>query len=79
VLDSAGEIEHRYGITAIPGLYVLGLRFQRRRASHFIGGVGADAAYLAEHLTTCGQQRPSTASRPGALATRPAPSFAAIA
>jgi putative flavoprotein involved in K+ transport len=79
VLDIAGEIEHRYGITPVAGLYVLGLRFQRRRASHFIGGVGADAAYLAEHLTTCGQQRPSTASRPGALATRVAPSFAAIA
>jgi putative flavoprotein involved in K+ transport len=79
VLDSTGEIEHRYGITAIPGLYVLGLRFQRRRASHFIGGVGADAAYLAEHLTTCARQRPSTASRPCALATRVAPRFAAIA
>lgn len=79
VLDSAGEIEHRYGITPVAGLYVLGLRFQRRRASHFIGGVGTDAAYLAEHLTTCGQQRPSTASRPCDLATRVAPSFAAIA
>jgi putative flavoprotein involved in K+ transport len=79
VLDSTGEIEHRYGITAAPGLYVLGLRFQRRRASHFIGGVGPDAAYLAEHLTTCGQQLPSTASRPCALPTRAAPSFAAIA
>lgn len=64
VLDSAGEIEHRYGVTTMPGLYVLGLRFQRRRLSHFIGGVGADAAFLAEHLTTCRQHRPSTASRP---------------
>jgi putative flavoprotein involved in K+ transport len=79
VLDSAGEIEHRYGITAIPGLYVLGLRFQRRRASHLIGGVGADAAYLAEHLTTCGQQRLSTASRPCSPATPVAPSYAAAA
>jgi putative flavoprotein involved in K+ transport len=79
VLDGAGEIEHRYGVTAVPGLYVLGLRFQRRRASHFIGGVGADAAYLAEHLTTCGQQHPSTASRPCAVPTRVAPSLAATA
>jgi putative flavoprotein involved in K+ transport len=80
VLDSAGEIQHRYGITAIPGLYVLGLRFQRRRASHFIGGVGADAAFLAEHFTTCGQHRPSTASRPCAAAPRVAPrAHAAIA
>jgi putative flavoprotein involved in K+ transport len=64
ILDRAGEIEHRYGVTAVPGLYVLGLRFQRRRASHFIGGVGADAAFLAEHLATCGQYHPSAAARP---------------
>jgi putative flavoprotein involved in K+ transport len=80
VLDSAGEIQHRYGVTAVPGLYVLGLRFQRRRASHFIGGVGADAAFLAEHLATCGQQRPSTASRPCAAAPRVAArAYAAMA
>jgi putative flavoprotein involved in K+ transport len=64
VLDTTGEIEHRYGVTTVPGLYVLGLRFQRRRASHFIGGVGDDAAFLTEHLTTCGQAHPSTAARP---------------
>jgi putative flavoprotein involved in K+ transport len=80
VLDGAGEIQHRYGVTAIPGLYVLGLRFQRRRASHFIGGVGADAAFIAEHLTTCGRHRPSTASRPCAAVPRVAPrTYAAIA
>lgn len=79
VLDGAGEIEHRYGITAVPGLYVLGLRFQRRRASHFIGGVGDDAAYLAQHLTSCGQQRPATASDPCSLAPRLAPTLAALA
>jgi putative flavoprotein involved in K+ transport len=80
VVDRAGEIQHRYGVTAVPGLYVLGLRFQRRRASHFIGGVGADAAFLAEHLTACGQHRPSTASRPCPVAPRVAPkAFAAYA
>jgi putative flavoprotein involved in K+ transport len=80
VLDSAGEIQHRYGVSAVPGLYVLGLRFQRRRASHFIGGVGADAAFIAEHLTTCGQHRPSTTSRPCAAVPRVAArAYAAIA
>src|SRR5262249_11266878 len=70
VLDSTGEIEHRYGVTAVPGLYVLGLRFQRRRASHFIGGIGADAAFLTEHMTTCSRYRPSTAARPCPVAPR---------
>jgi putative flavoprotein involved in K+ transport len=73
VLDGAGEIQHRYGVTAVPGLYVLGLRFQRRRASHFIGGVAADAAFIAEHLTTCARHCPSTASRPCPVAPCVAP------
>ena len=50
VLDSAGEIRHDGGITPSPGLYVLGLNFLRRRRSHFIDGVGFDAAELAPHI-----------------------------
>ena len=49
-LDAEGEIVQRSGISPVPGLYTLGLKFQRRRASHFIGGVGADAAYLARRI-----------------------------
>jgi putative flavoprotein involved in K+ transport len=49
-LDDRGEIAHRQGITRVPGLYVLGLKFQRRRASHLIGRVGADAAFLARRI-----------------------------
>ncbi|HEY0836895.1 MAG TPA: NAD(P)-binding domain-containing protein [Azospirillum sp.] len=47
VLDAAGEVVHHGGITPSPGLYVLGLRFLRRRKSNFIDGVGADAEELA--------------------------------
>jgi len=50
VLDERGEIRHRGGITDEPGLYVLGLRFQRRKNSNFIDGVGNDAYELALHL-----------------------------
>jgi putative flavoprotein involved in K+ transport len=50
VLDEQGEIRHRGGVTEEPGLYVLGLRFQRRKNSNFIDGVGNDAAELARHL-----------------------------
>lgn len=50
VLDAAGEIIHRGGITPAPGLYVLGLRFMRRRKSSFIDGVGGDAEALAERI-----------------------------
>jgi putative flavoprotein involved in K+ transport len=47
VLDAVGEIIHDGGITAVPGLYVLGLQFLRRRNSSFLDGVGADARELA--------------------------------
>lgn len=41
--DAAGEIRHWRGRGALPGLYVLGLQFQNRRRSSFLGGVGLDA------------------------------------
>jgi putative flavoprotein involved in K+ transport len=49
-LDTRGEIRHEGGVTAFPGLYVIGLYFLRRRKSSFIDGVGGDAMELAAHL-----------------------------
>jgi putative flavoprotein involved in K+ transport len=45
-----GELVHQYGITPVPGLYVLGQRFQRTRRSNFLDGVGADAVIVTRHL-----------------------------
>jgi putative flavoprotein involved in K+ transport len=50
IFDGSREIIHRGGVTPMPGLYVLGLRFMRRRRSNFIDGVGLDAEALAEHV-----------------------------
>jgi putative flavoprotein involved in K+ transport len=50
VLNERGDIAHRGGFTAAPGLYVLGMQFQRRRNSNFIDGVGKDARVLAAAL-----------------------------
>jgi putative flavoprotein involved in K+ transport len=50
VLDARGEIVQRRGATAVPGLYVLGLAYQYRRSSHFIGGVGRDAEAIAHRI-----------------------------
>jgi putative flavoprotein involved in K+ transport len=52
VLDGDGEIRHDGGVVPRPGLYVLGLRFLRRRKSSFISGAGPDAADLSAHLAT---------------------------
>ncbi|HEX7125345.1 MAG TPA: NAD(P)-binding domain-containing protein [Thermodesulfobacteriota bacterium] len=51
VLGPDGYPVHDRGVVAgARGLYVLGLPFQRSLASHSIGGVGADAAYIAEAI-----------------------------
>jgi putative flavoprotein involved in K+ transport len=50
VLDVRGEIIHDGGVTAAPGLYAVGLNFQRTRKSSFIDGVGNDARAIAAHI-----------------------------
>jgi len=50
ILDARGEIRQRRGHTPVPGVYVLGQRFQYRRDSSFIGGVGRDAHVVADHI-----------------------------
>ena len=42
------------GITAIPGLYFLGLQWLSKLYSAFLSGVGDDAAVLAEHISARG-------------------------
>ena len=49
-LDRKGAIVHDGGVMAIPGMYVLGLPFLRRRKSSFLDGVGSDAVELTPHL-----------------------------
>jgi putative flavoprotein involved in K+ transport len=49
VLDG-GRIRHQRGITEVPGLYAIGLRFQHRRSSTFVDGARHDARYLAQHI-----------------------------
>ncbi|MFC6288052.1 NAD(P)-binding domain-containing protein [Nocardioides sp. GCM10027113] len=50
VLDRGGRLQHDGGVTACPGLYVMGLPVLRRRRSTFIGGAALDAVELADHL-----------------------------
>ena len=50
VLDAEGRPRHRRGVTDVPGLYFVGLRFQTHVASPLLGGVGRDAREVVEHL-----------------------------
>ena len=48
VFEANGFPRHTRGVvTEAPGLFFLGLRFQHRLSSSLIGGVGEDAAYIA--------------------------------
>lgn len=52
VVDQHQQPIHDRGITPLPGVVFLGLPWQHRRGSALLGGVGDDAAYLAEHLVS---------------------------
>lgn len=46
VFEADGYPRHQRGVTSVPGLYFLGLRFLYRLNSSLVGGVGADAEYV---------------------------------
>jgi putative flavoprotein involved in K+ transport len=48
-----GYPRHRRGVAEdAKGLYFMGLRFQYRMTSSLVGGVGADAAFIAEQIAS---------------------------
>ncbi|MDX1663875.1 MAG: NAD(P)-binding domain-containing protein [Candidatus Promineifilaceae bacterium] len=64
IFDARGEPVHERGVVApVPGLYFVGLFFQSALASVLVGGVGRDAAYVADviasrsALSRAGQRR----------------------
>jgi putative flavoprotein involved in K+ transport len=50
VKDECGRFIHQRGISPIPNLYFIGRSWQWTRGSALLVGVGADAAYLTEHI-----------------------------
>ncbi|MBX7433949.1 NAD(P)-binding domain-containing protein [Mycobacterium sp. Y57] len=50
VFDRKGRADHDGGVTASPGLYLIGMPFLRRRNSTLIDGAAEDAADLSDHL-----------------------------
>ena len=71
VLDRKGRIVHDGGVTAAPGLYLIGMPFLRRRKSSLIDGAGPDAAELTGHLAA--YLDTLAAGRPRPLAHRSVP------
>ena len=52
VFDEGGYPRYDRGITEIPGLYFCGLHWMYTQGSGLFYGVGDDAQYVVDHLTT---------------------------
>jgi putative flavoprotein involved in K+ transport len=50
VLDARGAPIQRRGVTAVPGVYFLGLPRMHKVQSAFLWGVGEDAEFLSQHI-----------------------------
>jgi putative flavoprotein involved in K+ transport len=50
LFDGKGYPAHRRGVSAVPGIYFLGLPWLHTWGSGRLSGVGADAAYLADQI-----------------------------
>ena len=57
VLGSDGRVQHRRGVTDVPGLYFLGLSWQHTRGSALIGWVKDDAEFIAEQIAAFAEAR----------------------
>lgn len=71
VFGGDGAVVHARGVTAAPGLYVLGLPWQYTRGSALLGFVKDDAQHIADQISTFARVRvaapgsPPTADRHG--------------
>ena len=66
------ELLQHHGVSPVRGVYTMGIRFQSRRSSHFIGGVAQDAAALATAVTGRDKSRRARAAASrAALRSRP--------
>jgi putative flavoprotein involved in K+ transport len=59
VLGSDGRLQHRRGVTDVPGLFFLGLSWQHTRGSALIGWVKDDAQFIAEQIAALAEVRVS--------------------
>jgi putative flavoprotein involved in K+ transport len=50
VLGAGGRVQHRRGVTEVPGLYFLGLSWQHTRGSALVGWVKDDAEFIAAQI-----------------------------
>jgi putative flavoprotein involved in K+ transport len=50
VLNQKGQIQHDGGVANIPGVYILGLPFMRKRKSSYVAGIIDDTDFICGHM-----------------------------
>jgi putative flavoprotein involved in K+ transport len=63
VFHETGRLRHRRGVTAVTGLFFLGLTWQHTRGSALIGWVKDDAEFIAERIAEYQQSKERAAAR----------------
>lgn len=75
VLGPDGRVQHRRGVTEVPGLHFLGLSWQHTRGSALIGWVKDDAEFIAAEIAASQKERvlePDTLKSPNVHAAQAA-------
>jgi FtsP/CotA-like multicopper oxidase with cupredoxin domain len=70
VVDATGRVQHRRGVTEVPGCYFLGLPWQHTRGSALLGWVQDDAEFIAREIGAFAVERNA---RESATAREPFP------
>ena len=73
IFDDDGRLRHRRGVTAVDGLYFLGLTWQHTRGSALIGWVKDDAEFIAGRIETHQDAKAPIAVEPAAVGVGPSP------
>jgi putative flavoprotein involved in K+ transport len=64
IVTENGAIQHQRGVTAVEGLYFLGLPWQHTRGSALLGWVKDDAEYISQQISLVGRQALATPAAP---------------
>ena len=69
--DDHGQIKHERGVTALPGLYFLGLPWQHTRGSALLGWVKDDAEFIAQRIGAFERSHAAAGASPAPLLSDP--------
>src|SRR4051812_1281308 len=71
VFDDREQVRHERGVTALPGLYFLGLPWQHTRGSALLGWIRDDAEFIAQRIGAFARSHAAADASPSPLLSGP--------